>query len=53
MSHGTTRRQFLRNAAIGSAALSMTAASYARVKGANERINIGIIGCGGRGRRSR
>ena len=50
MSHGTTRRQFFRNAAIGTAAVSMTAASYARVKGANERINIGIIGCGGRGR---
>jgi len=27
----------------------MTAASYARVVGANDRISIGIIGCGGRG----
>lgn len=50
MSQGTTRRQFLRNAAVGTAAISMTAASYARVKGANERISIGMIGCGDRGR---
>jgi predicted dehydrogenase len=29
--------------------MSLTAASYARVVGANDRISIGIIGCGGRG----
>jgi predicted dehydrogenase len=28
----------------------MSAASYRRVLGANERISIGVIGCGGRGR---
>ncbi|MEA3365801.1 MAG: Gfo/Idh/MocA family oxidoreductase, partial [Candidatus Hydrogenedentes bacterium] len=39
-----------RNAAVGTAAVSMTAASYARVKGANDRISIGVIGCGVRGR---
>ena len=50
MSQGTTRRQFFRNAAVGAAAISMSAASYARIKGANERISIGIIGCGERGR---
>jgi predicted dehydrogenase len=27
----------------------MTAASYARTIGANDRINVGLIGCGGRG----
>jgi len=47
-----TRRQFIRNglAAGGVAASGLTAASYARVIGANDRINIGLIGCGGRGR---
>jgi predicted dehydrogenase len=34
------RRQFL---------ATMTAASYARVWGANEKVNLGVIGCGGRG----
>ncbi|MCC6356864.1 MAG: Gfo/Idh/MocA family oxidoreductase, partial [Verrucomicrobiae bacterium] len=47
------RRQFLKAAAGATAtaasARSLSAASYARVKGANERIAIGIIGCGGRG----
>ena len=45
----TTRRQFLKTAAFTASALSMTASSYARVKGANERISIGVIGCGSRG----
>lgn len=27
-----------------------TAASYSRVSGANERVRVGLIGCGGRGR---
>ena len=27
----------------------MTAASYSRVLGANERVQLGLIGCGGRG----
>lgn len=44
-----TRRSFLQAASVGTFAMSMSAASYARVKGANERISIGIIGCGGRG----
>ena len=30
-------------------ATAMTAASYSRVMGANERIQLGLIGCGGRG----
>ena len=44
-----SRRQFLQTSA-GIAAFGMTAASYARIKGANERISIGQIGCGDRGR---
>jgi predicted dehydrogenase len=47
----TTRRQFLAAAPAG-AALAMTATSYARIAGANERISIGVIGCGGRGHRA-
>lgn len=43
----TTRRDFMKTA--GAAAVSMTAASYARVAGANDRISIGMIGCGDRG----
>ncbi|MFQ5808946.1 MAG: Gfo/Idh/MocA family protein [Armatimonadota bacterium] len=46
MSH---RRDFLRSAAVGTATLAMTAASQRRVLGANDRISIGIIGCGKRG----
>ena len=48
MKRTLSRRQFLRTASAG-AALSLTAASYARVRGANDRISIGIIGCGSRG----
>ncbi|MBI4876975.1 MAG: Gfo/Idh/MocA family oxidoreductase [Acidobacteria bacterium] len=33
-----------------SAAASMSAASYARVPGANEKVQLGLIGAGGRGR---
>ena len=45
----TTRRQFIKTASIGAAAISMSASSYARVIGANDRISIGVIGCGSRG----
>ncbi len=40
------RRQFL--GAASSAAVAMPAASYRRVPGANDRINIGLLGCGAR-----
>jgi predicted dehydrogenase len=43
-----SRRQFLATASAG-AALAFTATSYARIVGANERIAIAQIGCGGRG----
>jgi predicted dehydrogenase len=32
---------------IGSAAAAWTAASYGQVTGANERLRVGVIGCGG------
>ena len=44
-----SRRRFLRTAATGSAALALSAAGYSRVLGANDRVSIAIIGCGGRG----
>ncbi len=43
----STRRDFLRGATQG--ALSVSAASYSRIQGANRRINLGLIGCGDRG----
>ena len=49
MSQVSSRRRFLKQTASAGAALAMTAASYARVPGANDRVSIGIIGCGGRG----
>jgi predicted dehydrogenase len=48
MQKTSNRRQFLAAASAG-AALSFTATSYAKIVGANERIAIGLIGCGGRG----
>jgi len=48
MPHTPSRRTLLRSSAT-LAALSTTAASYARIVGANERISLGLIGCGGRG----
>jgi predicted dehydrogenase len=42
------RRDFLKSTAAGAAALSLTAASYARVQGANERIGVAFLGVGGR-----
>lgn len=49
----TTRRNFLKTVSAGATtALSMNAASYARVPGANSRISIAVIGCGSRGFRA-
>src|SRR5436190_17631941 len=42
------RRDFLKTSAAGATALSLTAASYARVAGANERVGVGFVGVGGR-----
>ncbi len=45
----TSRREFLKKAALGSAgitigAMSFPASSYARIVGANDRVNVGIVG---------
>ena len=41
-------RRDLLHLAAGSA-IAMTASSYSRVLGANEQVQLGVIGCGGRG----
>lgn len=50
-SQGVGRRRFVAGASAGLASASLlTAQSYARIVGANDRIQMGIIGSGGRGR---
>ena len=48
LSAGISRRDVFRVSA--GTAMAMTAASYSRIKGANDKINLGLIGAGGRGR---
>jgi predicted dehydrogenase len=43
------RRRFIKQAALGSAGLALTAYSSNRVLGANDRVRLGIIGYGARG----
>ena len=45
----TSRRSFIASAAIGTS-LPMTAASASRILGANDRIRLALVGCGGMGR---
>lgn len=40
----------LRRSFVNASGLGLTALSASRVLGANDRLNIGLIGCGGRGR---
>ncbi len=49
-SSGTDRRTFMKQAAGTVLAAGMTARSYARVLGANDRIRLAQLGCGGRSR---
>src|SRR5579872_6324277 len=46
-----TRREFLETIALGAAGLTLgsTAKSYARILGANDRLNFAVIGLNGRG----
>jgi hypothetical protein len=51
----TNRREFIRNVAVGATGLSVggvlsgfTARNYSRIIGANERINVALMGCGRR-----
>jgi len=57
MKKNVSRRDFigktaagLAGVAVASSASSMSAASYSKIIGANDRINIGFLGCGGRSR---
>jgi predicted dehydrogenase len=43
-----TRRQFIRRTSTAAAAYVLAGASAQPVRGANERIGVGFIGCGGR-----
>jgi len=52
---GTNRREFIRNAAVGAAGIavggaltSFSAKSYSRIIGANDRLNVALMGCGRR-----
>jgi predicted dehydrogenase len=46
----TTRRQFLKHTGVGAAGAALALSGAARrAAGANERITVGLIGCGGRG----
>lgn len=49
MDRSVSRRTFLKAGVGTSAALAFSAASYAKIKGANDRISIAQIGCGDRG----
>lgn len=42
------RRGFVKSSAVAGAAMTLTAASYSRVLGANENIRIAFLGVGGR-----
>jgi predicted dehydrogenase len=46
----THRRQFLKasSATLAAASVSWTASSYAAIVGANDRVRVGVIGCGDR-----
>ncbi|MCP5114926.1 MAG: Gfo/Idh/MocA family oxidoreductase, partial [bacterium] len=45
---GMVRRRFL--SGIGKGAAAFTAASYSQIRGANDKIQMGVIGPGARGR---
>ncbi len=48
MSNRVHRRAFIAGTAAAGAALSLPAASYARVRAANEKVRVGFLGTGGR-----
>lgn len=49
MSHRTSRRSFLKHAAVTGATVTLSAASWERVLGANDRLRIASVGTGGKG----
>ena len=53
MKKSSSRREFVKRTAIGSAALAIgatgfSADSYRRIMGANDRLNVALVGCGRR-----
>lgn len=46
----STRRSFLAKTAAGVAATTALTSSASRAAGANERVRVGVIGCGGQGK---
>jgi predicted dehydrogenase len=53
LTHGS-RRQFLKtgSAALAATAVSWNAKSYAAIAGANDRVRVGVVGCGDRMKQS-
>lgn len=51
MTKNKSRRRFVKNAVVGTTGLSLglSAKSYGRILGANERVNFGVIGMNSRG----
>ena len=43
------RRQFIKQAALAGATIGLTSYATSRVLGANDRLRVGVIGCGARG----
>ena len=52
--HDSDRREFMKvsGAALAATAVSWNARSYAAILGANDRVNVGVIGCGDRMKQS-
>jgi predicted dehydrogenase len=48
MSEQSNRRDFLKTTAAGASVLALTASSYSKVLGANDKLRIGFLGVGGR-----
>ncbi|GDY09887.1 NADH-dependent dehydrogenase [Planctomycetia bacterium] len=49
MTARSTRRDFLKHSVVAGASAAFTAASWSRVYGANEKLNIASVGPGGKG----
>src|SRR5674476_121413 len=47
-----TRREFIQKSALGAAGLTLSAKSYSRIIGANDRVRVGIVGFSDRFRSS-
>lgn len=52
--HETNRREFMKTggAALAATALAASAKSYAAIPGANDRVRVGVVGCGDRMKQS-